>query len=124
MLLQIPTLSQTSYAEFFQDQDEERVFIDNTKVTVVGRVVGGKVESAKPIGFGYNGAALINIPGTNPVEQAVMSSVNNIGTAQITFGYRQPGVSSITDQYKTVFNTNTVTGEYRVNLLPSYLRIK
>lgn len=107
-----------TYAEFFQDQDEERVFIDNTKVTVVGRVVGGKVESAKPIGFGYNGAALVNIPGTNPVEQAVMSSVNNIGTAQITLGYRQPGVSSITDQYKTVFNTNTATGEFRVNLLP------
>jgi hypothetical protein len=107
-----------TYAEFFQDQDEERIFIDNTKVTVVGRVVGGKVESAKPIGFGYNGAALVDIPGTNPVEQALISSVNNIGTAQITLGYRQPGVSSITDEYKTVFNTNTVTGEYRANVLP------
>jgi hypothetical protein len=107
-----------TYKEFFEDQDEEVTFIDNTKVSVVGRVVGGSVESAKPIGFGYNGRATVAVPGTNPVVQAEISSKNNIGTAQITFGYRQPGVSSITAEYKTVANTNSVTGEYRMTLLP------
>lgn len=112
------TVFTNTFKEYFEDQDEEVVFLDNTKVTVVGRVVGGKVEANKPIGFGFNGKATVLIPDSNPQEQAVISSVNNIGTAQIILGYQQPGVSSISDQYKTTINTNSVTGEFRVSLLP------
>ena len=43
------------FEEFFEDRDEQVTFIDQTKVTVVGRVVGGTVESEKEIGFGQNG---------------------------------------------------------------------
>lgn len=107
-----------TYKEFFEDNDEEVTFLDNTKVTLVGRVVGGTTEAAKPIGFGGSGTRRVAIPNTNPVVEEVVSSINNIGGAQITLGYRQPGASSITSEYKTVFNTNAQTGEYRVNVLP------
>lgn len=107
-----------TYNDYFEDHDEEVIFLDNTKITVVGRVVGGKVEVAKLIGFGASGKMLVNIPDTNPLEQVEISSINNIGTAQITLGYRQPGVTSISNEYKTVINTNAQTGEYRAAILP------
>jgi hypothetical protein len=110
-----------TYKDFYEDNDAEVTFIDTTKVTIVGRVVGGQKELNKPVGFGFNGAYTVNKPakaGQTP-EQMVVSSVNNIGTAQVTFGYRQPNVSgALPSAYKTTFSTNTVTGEYRIQLLP------
>ena len=41
--------------DFFKDAEEVEYFIDNTRISVVGRVVGGQLESDKEIGFGYNG---------------------------------------------------------------------
>lgn len=102
--------------DFYEDQDEEVVFIDNTKVSYIGRVVGGSVESSKPLGFGYDGEKSYQVSSTAPIE--IYTSKNNIGTASITLGYRQPGVSSITDDYKTIFSTHPDTGEFRIDLLP------
>lgn len=102
--------------DFYEDQDEEVVFIDNTKVAYVGRVVGGRVEGDKPLGFGFDGPKTYQSSPT--AESEIYTSENNIGTASITLGYRQPGVSSITDEYKTILSTHPETGEFRVDLLP------
>ena len=102
--------------DFYEDQDEEVVFIDNTKVAYIGRVVGGTIESNKPLGFGFDGTKSYQASST--AESVIYTSKNNIGTASLTLGYRQPGVSSITDEYKTIFSTHSETGEFRVELLP------
>lgn len=115
------TTAVATYKDFYEDNDAEVTFIDTTKVTVVGRVTGGQKELNKPIGFGYNGAFTVNKPakpGATP-EQMVVSSVNNIGTAQISLGYRQPNVvGALPAAFKTTFSTNSVTGEYKIDLLP------
>ncbi|MGC6480489.1 MAG: LamG-like jellyroll fold domain-containing protein [Flavobacteriaceae bacterium] len=102
--------------DFFEDQEEEVVFLDNTKVDYVGRVVGGTTEAEKLLGFGLDGVASYQESPTS--EEIIYSSQNNIGTASITLGYRQPGVTTITNEYKTSFSTNVETGEFRVQLLP------
>lgn len=101
---------------FFEDNDQEVVFIDETRVEYVGRVVGGTIEGAKLLGFGYAGAQSYQASSTSPA--ITYTSKNNIGTASVTLGYRQPGVSSITDEYKCSFSTNSETGEFRISLLP------
>ena len=100
--------------DYFEDNDQEIVFIDETKVTVVGRVVGGTREANKPLGFGFDG---LKTHVASPTD-IVYSSVNNIGTASVTLGYRSPGATSITPEFKTTFSTNQETGEYRVDVLP------
>lgn len=102
--------------DYFQDNDEEVVFIDETKVSVVGRVVGGAVEASKPIGFGFDGPKSYR---PSPVDDPIIyTSKNNIGTASVTFGYRSPGASTITPEFQTSFSTNVETGEFKVDILP------
>ena len=99
---------------FFEDNDEEVVFLDETKVTVVGRVVGGTREGDKPLGFGFDGVKTH----TASPSDITYTSVNNIGTASVTFGYRSPGATNITPEFQTTFSTNNETGEYRIDILP------
>lgn len=105
------------YHNFFENMDEPIYFVDYTKVTVVGRVTGGSVESQKEIGFGYNGLReeSISVDGVDYYES--VSSVNNIGVASITLDYTPPGANP-TPYTKASLSTNDETGEYRVNLLP------
>ena len=105
-----------NYKDFFEDNDSEVVFIDNTKVEVVGRVVGGTFESEKPLGFGYDEPQSYQASST--ADPVFYTSNNNIGTASITLGYRGPGATTITSEYKTTIGTNSQTAEYRVSLLP------
>ncbi|MEZ4885107.1 MAG: LamG domain-containing protein [Chitinophagales bacterium] len=77
----------------FQDVVSGIEFIDSTLITIVGRVVGGKTESDKPIGFG--------------------KSVNNIGQATITFKSQQGNGCS-----EQTITTDAQTGEYMVKLPP------
>ena len=108
-----------TYQDFFEDRDEPITFIDNTKVEVVGKVVGGKVQADKEIGFGADGKKTFNYIDENGVSRStVYTSENNIGTANLTLGYLPTGATSITPEYKTSFKTNDETGEYRVALLP------
>ncbi|UOY06201.1 T9SS type A sorting domain-containing protein [Muricauda sp. SCSIO 64092] len=105
-------------SEFFEDAQEQVVFIDNTKVEVVGRVVGGTTESSKAIGFG--GAGTYETPVTDEFGQSAtetVSSVNNIGVANITMGYTPVG-GTATPYTRYHFNTNAETGEYRIAVLP------
>lgn len=114
----IPTYTNT-YQDFFEDRDEPITFIDNTKVIVVGRVVGGTVQADKKIGFGYDGKKTYSYKDANGVSRTTTyTSENNIGMAQLTLGYLPNGATSITPEYKTTFTTNSETGEYRVALLP------
>ena len=105
--------------EFFENQESPVTFLDTTRVVLVGRVVGGTVESAKPIGFGSNG--LVKDQYTDPETGAsvtkTVSSVNNIGTATLTLGFLPYGASP-GQEIKTSFTTNTASGEYRVKLVP------
>lgn len=113
------TFYTNTYKDFFEDNDEPVTFIDNTKVIVIGRVVGGKVESDKTIGFGYDGTKKYSYKDSAGVDrQTVYTSINNIGKAQLTLGYLPAGATSITPEYKTSFITNNETGEFRVSLLP------
>lgn len=113
------TTTTETYQEFFEDRDEPITFIDNTKVTVVGRVVGGTVQADKEIGFGADGKKTYAYKDANGVSRTtVYTSENNIGTANLTLGYLPTGATSVTPEYKTSFKTNAETGEYRVALLP------
>jgi hypothetical protein len=114
----ITTITNT-YDDFFEDRDESITFIDNTKVIVVGRVVGGSVQADKPIGFGENGKKTYSYKDANDVSRTTnYTSENNIGKAQLTLGYLPTGATSITPEYQKTFLTNAETGEYRVYLLP------
>ncbi|MCF8275016.1 MAG: T9SS type A sorting domain-containing protein [Flavobacteriaceae bacterium] len=108
-----------NFVEFFQDSENQVVFIDKTRVTVVGRVVGGTVEAQKPIGFGHNGLFKKDIDNNGTPETLTISSINNIGVANITLGYIPPG-STNGSLPSTEFNflTHIETGEYRVDVMP------
>lgn len=67
-------------------------FMDTTSVLVAGRVVGGRIEGEKLIGFGL--------------------SQNNIGQATISFQSEQD------DRYQKQVTTDANTGEYEIKLLP------
>ncbi len=108
-----------TYQDFFEDRDEPVTFIDNTKVTVIGRVVGGTVQAEKNIGFGYNGKKTYSYKDASGVSRTTTyTSENNIGKAQLTLGYLPAGATSVTPEYKSTFITNDETGEYRISLLP------
>jgi len=118
------TVITNNYQDFYQDQIEPITFIDTTKVTVIGRVVGGIVQSQQTIGFGDNGKKTYNYTDAAGVSQsALYTSVNNIGVAQLTLGYMPVGASTVTPEYKTSFKTNAETGEFRVKLLPLYYNL-
>ena len=109
----------SSFKEFFEDSNEPVVFIDTSRVTVVGKVVGGSVEAKKKIGFGENGLQTQSIStnatgGTTTIE---VSAKNNIGVAQLVLGYK-PGGAATTPYTRCVFSTNQTSGEYRMALLP------
>ncbi|MFC5285150.1 LamG-like jellyroll fold domain-containing protein [Pedobacter alpinus] len=113
------TTTTNTYQDFFEDREEPITFIDNTKVTVVGRVVGGTVQADKEIGFGADGKKTYAYKDANGISRTtVYTSENNIGTANLTLGYLPTGATSVTPEYKTSFRTNAETGEYRVALLP------
>jgi hypothetical protein len=102
-----------TFHEFFEDALNQVVFIDNTRVTAVGRVVGGSVQPQKPIGFGGEGTYAPTYTDADGIDQTYeVSSINNIGTATITLEY-QPY-----DRTRFVFETNPETGEYRKDILP------
>lgn len=105
--------------EFFEHQQSAVTFLDTTRVSLVGRVVGGTIESAKPIGFGSSGSLKeIYNPGT-PEEQTLdISSINNIGQATITLSYLPFGGTPGIGELEHTFTTNEETGEYKVSLLP------
>lgn len=105
------------FAEFFQNREDQVVFIDKTRVTVVGRVVGGAVEAQKEIGFGQDGIfeeAYTDANGN--ITNETISSLNNIGEANITFNY--PDHDKVQPETKFTFQTNIDTGEFRVEVLP------
>ncbi|MFZ9982315.1 MAG: LamG-like jellyroll fold domain-containing protein, partial [Cyclobacteriaceae bacterium] len=105
--------------DFYENQEAPVTFLDTTRVIVVGRVTGGSVESAKPIGFGGSGLAKEQYtdPVTGSMVTKLISSVNNIGTAKLTLGFLPAGALPGTE-LKTSFTTNPETGEYRVKLVP------
>lgn len=105
---------ETDTFSFFEDQTETQYFIDDTRVTLVGRVVGGKNEFEKPIGFGADGLfeVVSNEGETNEVTE-IVSSKNNIGVAQIRF---KGDINS--NSLDKIITTNSETGEYKVNLIP------
>ena len=115
-----------TYQDFYEDRDEPLTFIDNTKVIVAGRVVGGTTQSDKTIGFGFDGEKTHRYTDADGTDREVFyTSENNIGKAKLTLGYLPSGATSVTPEYKTSFETNIQTGEYRVSLLPlSYMLSK
>ncbi|MFV5690716.1 LamG-like jellyroll fold domain-containing protein [Flavobacterium sp. LT1R49] len=115
---------ENSFKEFFEDSNEPVVFIDKTKVTVVGKVVGGAVESAKKIGFGENGLLTKTVKDANGNTVTLeISAKNNIGKANFTLGYAPVG-ATVTPYTKSSFSTNPNSGEYRVSLLPLQYELK
>jgi len=108
---------ENTYKEFFEDSNEAVVFIDKTRVTVVGKVAGGSVEAAKKIGFGQNGLLTKKVTNNSIETTLEVSAKNNIGTTNFTLGYAPDG-ANVTNYTKSRFSTNTASGEYRVDLLP------
>ena len=115
---------ENSLKEFFEDSNEPVVFIDKTRVTAVGKVVGGSVEAAKKIGFGENGLVIkaVKDAAGNTINLEI-SAKNNIGKAQFTLGYAPAG-AAVTNYTKSSFSTNPTSGEYRFSLLPLQYELK
>ena len=112
------------YFDFFEDKLENTTFIDNTKINVVGRIVGGRDQEAKTIGFGFNGLYKNEYVDDSGVTQTdTISSINNIGSARIKFTYIPSGSDVVSDRYQKTITTNSETGEYRTSLLPINYKI-
>ncbi|MGK0447134.1 MAG: hypothetical protein ACJA2M_000906, partial [Polaribacter sp.] len=106
--------------EFFEDQIDPAWFINTTRISLIGKVVGGKIESDKPIGFGLEGAfTYVNFEGETTEESETISSKNNIGVAEITL---KGDIE--TDNFDVIVPTNPDTGEYEVSLIPYIYSIK
>lgn len=111
----------SSSFDFFEDQISPRWFIDTTRISLIGRVVGGKIESDKPIGFGLDGAfEFTNEEGTEDEEKEMISSINNIGIANIIL----KGKSVDVNTFEVIVPTDSITGEYSVSLIPFTYFIK
>jgi len=94
------TVVTNTYQDFYQDQIEPITFIDTTKVTVIGRVVGGRVQAEQTIGFGENGRKVFNYTNAAGINDSTLyTSINNIGVARLTLGYIPVGSSSVTPEY-------------------------
>ncbi|CAL2104919.1 putative secreted protein (Por secretion system target) [Tenacibaculum sp. 190524A02b] len=107
-----------TFKEFFEDAVETTLFVDTTRVSLVGKVVGGAVESQKVIGFGENGIYTTKITDADGNEETLtVSAKNNIGTADITLDYKPIG-GTVTKYTQFNFSTNSESGEYRVSVLP------
>ncbi|WP_111706330.1 LamG-like jellyroll fold domain-containing protein [Lutibacter citreus] len=108
-----------TFKEFFEDSNEAVIFVDSTRVTLVGKVVGGSVEAAKPIGFGDQGLFQKQITGADgDPETITISALNNIGQAAIKLGYIPPGSTESELETEFNFTTNILTGEYRKSVMP------
>lgn len=114
-----------SLKEFFEDSNEPVVFIDETRITVVGKVVGGAVEAAKVIGFGDKGVVTKTVKDANGnTKNLEISAKNNIGQAVFTLRYIPVGSNGDSEYTSTSFSTNPASGEYRVSLLPLQYQLK
>ena len=82
----------------------------------MGRVVGGKIESDKPVGFGSEEGAFsyTNNAGAENEEKEVISSKNNIGVATIILRGEYEGRTDLDVRV----TTNEDTGEYIQSLIP------
>lgn len=109
--------STTEFKEFFEDSNDPVYFVDNTRITVVGKVVGGSVEADKAIGFGAEGLATKTIVDAGITKNLEVSAKNNIGKADFTLGYAPLG-ANVTNYTKFKYTTNTASGEYRVAVIP------
>lgn len=104
-------------SEFFEDREEVYTFIDSTRVTLVGRVVGGAIEASKQIGFGHQGNFQLEEEVDGFTKTKRISSANNIGVANMILGYK-PAAGNITPATQLTIMTNPSSGEYRTSLLP------
>jgi len=107
----------SEFKEFFEDSNDPVYFIDTTRVTVVGKVVGGAVEAEKVIGFGGNNVVTKTIIDAGVTKNLEVSAKNNIGEANFTLGYAPVG-ASVTNYTKYTYKTNPASGEYRVAVMP------
>ncbi|WP_114752467.1 LamG-like jellyroll fold domain-containing protein [Pleomorphovibrio marinus] len=106
------------FKEFFEDATETVYFIDTTKVTIVGKVVGGSVEAEKPIGFGGDGIRVETYLDSEGFErEQIISAINNIGQAELVFAHSAGG-SNPTENTMHRFSTHPESGEFRTKVLP------
>lgn len=105
--------------EFFQHQQTSVTFLDTTRVQLAGRVVGGTREAAKPVGFGYAGPHKYAFKRTGKPDSLVtVSSSNNVGIASLTLNYLPYGGTPGVGEVKYTFESDSLTGEYKVSVLP------
>ncbi|MEW7279838.1 LamG-like jellyroll fold domain-containing protein [Aquimarina sp. 2201CG1-2-11] len=96
--------------DFFEHQEQSVTFLDQTKVTLVGKVVGGSIEAEKPIGFGSDGyVEHVFNPQTPEERTEAVSAKNNIGVATIKLSHEAGDL---------LINTNETSGEYRIAIAP------
>ncbi|GEM_PF-3885311 len=89
-----PTPDNEYTKHYFNKDISNAVFIDTTHITILGRVLGGSVQTQKTLGFG--------------------NTQNNIGQAKIIFSYND---RVDTDEILSV-KTDAETGEYKAKLPP------
>ena len=102
-----PKLDENENPTFFDFQDDlyGRDFSDTTKVKLVGKIVGGPIQGAKPTGSKIN------------------STTNNLGVVNVTLTTTL-GYDLWNDSPFISFETDPNTGTYEVELIPEKFILK
>lgn len=97
-------------------------FKDLTKVTLIGRVVGGEVQAAKPIGFNRSIANIGQAKVTIQPKLKDMYQLNNTSVDSLSLPSGNSKVKSIakvkTGQDKIIITTDVSSGEFVVQMPP------
>jgi len=130
-----------AYTHNFNQRVSDLTFFDATKAVVVGRVVGGQVEAAKPLGMGNSKANIgratlvlktnnsddtatpLNVIWTDGKSEANPQQRNYDVPADAekvhSIAYTPAAEGELSDAHKAIYiHTDTVTGEFAVMLPP------
>jgi len=119
----------------FEEAKSNLSFYDNTRVTVAGRVAGGDIEHAKPLGLRQGvaniGKAKLTLTYANSDKSYINATETKVGTtvswsnnttSQRDFDPSTPNVNSTAyvekGANKVTIETDPVTGEWAAELLP------
>jgi hypothetical protein len=110
----------------FKENKTNINFTDLTKVTLVGRVVGGAIQAAKPIGFNRSvaniGVAKLKI---QPKLTAYQLNSTNVDSLVLTNNYSKINSISKVAKGNNIINitTDETTGEFLVQVPPVPMKI-
>jgi len=115
-------ISRTSFDRAVENLE----FVDNTLVTVAGRVSGGNIENEKPLGLNQStaniGQATVTLHYTNNDKYKINTTSSKINYVNV-IGDKST-VSSAANSYEVNIKTDPKTGEWSAKLPPLYYTVQ